>query len=111
MTTVRYEAPQINLELTKDDIHRRYQDIALLIFQEQQNNKDVINYLTIGTSRRTVEYSNYGNDPVIIRRSQQQSSTPAMTTAIAVTQSDRRNISTQILKLYRKPSRENCTII
>lgn len=33
MTTVRYEAPQINLELTKDDIHQRYQDIALLIFQ------------------------------------------------------------------------------
>ncbi|KAK0159678.1 hypothetical protein PV327_010771 [Microctonus hyperodae] len=110
MTTDDYEAPQINLELTKEDIHRRYQDTALLIFQEQQNNKDVINYLTIGTSRRTVEYSNYGNDPVIIRRSQQQSSTP-VTTVVAVTQSDRRNISTQILKLYRKPSRENCTII
>lgn len=35
------------------------------MFQEQKNRNN--NFLSFGTSRRTIEYSNFGNDPVIIK--------------------------------------------
>lgn len=59
---------------------------------------DTMNYVTIGSSRRTVEYSNYGNQPVIVRRP----------TAI-VPQDSEDIITKNLLKLYKKP-RDNCTI-
>lgn len=57
-----------------------------------------MNYLTFGTSRRTMEYSNYGNHPVIVRRP----------TGSLTTHNDE-NISSQILRIYRKP-RDSCAI-
>ncbi|OAD62136.1 hypothetical protein WN48_07247 [Eufriesea mexicana] len=97
--TDRYESPEVKIVLTKEEIHKRYQDAALTIFQEQQSKKEeVVNYLTFGTSRRTMEYSNYGNHPVIVRRP----------TGSLVTRNDS-TISSQILRIYRKP-RDSCAI-
>lgn len=31
--TARYESPDVNIELTNEDIHRRYQDTAMVIFK------------------------------------------------------------------------------
>ncbi|CAD1476259.1 unnamed protein product, partial [Heterotrigona itama] len=68
---------------------------------EQQDKEEVVNYLTFGTSRRTMEYSSYGNHPVIVRR-------PA---GSLVTRSNSNNstISSQILRIYQKP-RDSCAI-
>ncbi|XP_043491928.1 putative uncharacterized protein BRD3OS [Polistes fuscatus] len=95
--TTRYEPPDHDHVLTKEDIRRRYQDTALVIFKEQQNKKEVVNYLSFGTSRRTMEYSNYGNQPVIIRRPHEASDVVNDT------------LPRRILRMYRKP-RENCSI-
>lgn len=94
--TERYESPEIKIVLSKEEIHKRYQDISLIIFKEQS--KREVNYLTFGTSRRTMEYSNYGNHPVIVRRP----------TGSLTTRNDE-NISSQILRIYRKP-RDSCAI-
>ncbi|CAK9812823.1 hypothetical protein ANTQUA_LOCUS7413 [Anthophora quadrimaculata] len=96
--TERYESPEVKIALTNDEIHKRYQDTSLTIFKEQQGKREVINYLTFGTSRRTMEYSNYGNQPVIVRR-------PAGSLAT----DNAGDISSQILRIYRKP-RESCII-
>ncbi|KAL2727063.1 uncharacterized protein V1478_007341 [Vespula squamosa] len=93
--TTRYEPPEHDLVLTKEDIRKRYQDTALVIFKEQQNRKEV-NYLSFGASRRTMEYSNYGNQPVIIRRPLEVSDVNDP-------------LPLRILRMYRKPH-ENCTI-
>ncbi|XP_031840715.1 uncharacterized protein LOC116430554 [Nomia melanderi] len=95
--TERYESPEVNVALTKEEIHKRYQDAALVIHKEQQTTREVVNYLTFGTSRRTMEYSNYGNQPVIVRR-------PAGSLAVQST-----GVSSQILRIYRKP-RDSCVI-
>ncbi|XP_076292985.1 uncharacterized protein LOC143215089 [Lasioglossum baleicum] len=96
--TDRYESPEVNVALTAEEIHKRYQDTALIIHKEQQSKRDVVNYLTFGTSRRTMEYSNYGNQPVIVRR-------PAGSLAIQSTT----DMSSQLMRLYRKPH-ESCVI-
>ncbi|CAL7947905.1 unnamed protein product [Xylocopa violacea] len=96
--TERYEPPEEKAVLTKEEIHKRYQDTALIIFKEQQSKKEVVNYLTFGTSRRTMEYSNYGNQPVIVRRP----------TGSLATRNDG-TVSSQILRIYRKP-RDSCAI-
>ncbi|XP_043254249.1 putative uncharacterized protein BRD3OS [Colletes gigas] len=96
--TERYEPPEARVALTKEEIHNRYQDTALVIFKEQQSKREVVNYLTFGTSRRTMEYSSYGNQPVIVRR-------PAGPLAVQNTE----DLSSQILRIYRKP-RDSCVI-
>ncbi|XP_076627054.1 uncharacterized protein BRD3OS isoform X2 [Colletes latitarsis] len=96
--TERYEPPEARVALTKEEIHNRYQDTALVIFKEQQNKGETVNYLTFGTSRRTMEYSSYGNQPVIVRR-------PAGSLAVQNTE----DLSSQILRIYRKP-RDSCVI-
>lgn len=95
--TARYEPPEEVVPLTKEDIHRRYQDAALVIFKEQQSSVKDTNYLTFGSSRRTMEYSSYGNQPVIIRR-------PAEALKRTGT-----NVSSQILRISRKPH-DSCLI-
>ncbi|XP_078045838.1 uncharacterized protein LOC144474625 [Augochlora pura] len=96
--TDRYESPEVNIALTKEEIHNRYQDAALIIHKEQQSKRDAVNYLTFGTSRRTMEYSSYGNQPVIVRR-------PAGSMAVQSTS----DVSSQLMRIYRKP-RESCVI-
>ncbi|XP_076183096.1 uncharacterized protein BRD3OS [Ptiloglossa arizonensis] len=96
--TERYESPEASVALTKEEIHNRYQDTALVIFKEQQSKKEVSNYLTFGISRRTMEYSSYGNQPVIVRR-------PTGTLTIR----DAEDLSSQMLRIYRKP-RDGCVI-
>ncbi|KAK2584762.1 hypothetical protein KPH14_007087 [Odynerus spinipes] len=93
--TTHYESPDHDRALTKEDIRKRYQDTALVIFKEHQSKKDV-NYLSFGASRRTMEYSNYGNQPVIIRRPLETSDTNG-------------GLPLRILRMYRKP-RESCAI-
>lgn len=66
-----------------------------LLLQEHQSKKEV-NYLSFGASRRTMEYSNYGNQPVIIRRPLEVSDVNDP-------------LPLRILRMYRKPH-ENCTI-
>ncbi|GAB1859565.1 hypothetical protein CAJAP_00644 [Camponotus japonicus] len=64
-----YESPEVTIDLSKEEIHKRYQDAAKVIFNEQQNRKKKVgSYLSFGSSRRTIEYSNNGNHPVIIRK-------------------------------------------
>ncbi|XP_012524654.1 uncharacterized protein LOC105830063 [Monomorium pharaonis] len=66
---VPYKSPEVNTTLSKEEIHKRFQDTAKIIFQEEQDRKkELVNYLSIGNSRKTIVYSNNGNDPVIIRR-------------------------------------------
>lgn len=96
--TERYESPEVNIVLTKEEIHKRYQDASLVIFKDQQDKKEAANYLTFGTSRRTMEYSSYGNQPVVVRRP----------TGSLVTHNDQ-NLSSQMLRIYRKP-RDSCVI-
>ncbi|CAD6230264.1 GSCOCG00006729001-RA-CDS [Cotesia congregata] len=60
-----YLPPDHDDFLTPEQIKLRYQDTSLIIFKEQRNRNN--NYLSFGTSRRTIEYSNFGNDPVIIK--------------------------------------------
>ncbi|XP_012176180.1 uncharacterized protein LOC126916795 [Bombus affinis] len=96
--TERYVSPEVKAVVTKEEIHKRYQDAALIIFKEQQSKKELVNYLTFGTSRRTMEYSSYGNHPVIVRR-------PVGSLA---TRNDS-TISSQISRIYRKP-RDSCAI-
>lgn len=93
--TTRYESPDHDRVLTNEDIRKRYQDTALVIFKEQQSRKEV-NYLSFGASRRTMEYSNYGNQPVIIRRPLE-------------TSDGNDNLPLRVLRMYRKP-RESCAI-
>ncbi|KAG7188047.1 hypothetical protein KM043_013213 [Ampulex compressa] len=95
--TARYEPPDHTAVLTREDIRRRYQDTSLLIFNEQQNRKETINYLSFGSSRRTMEYSSNGNQPVIVRRP-----TDSLT-------NQNRHFSSQISKIYQKP-RESCVV-
>ncbi|XP_053987119.1 uncharacterized protein LOC128891607 [Hylaeus anthracinus] len=95
--TERYKPPEASVALTKEEIHNRYQDAALVIFKEQSK-KEIVNYLTFGTSRRTMEYSSYGNQPVIVRRP---------TEALAIRNVE--DLSSQILRIYRKP-RDSCVI-
>lgn len=55
--------------LTEDEIKRRYQDTALVIFKEQQQKlKDGSGYLQYGTNRKGAMYSNYGNNAVVVHR-------------------------------------------
>ncbi|XP_029037198.1 uncharacterized protein LOC117605264 [Osmia lignaria lignaria] len=96
--TERYESPEVTTILTKAQIHERYQDTALVIFKEQQSKREAMNYLTIGTSRRTMEYSSYGNQPVVVRR-------PTGT----LVHHNEQNLSSQILRIYQKP-RDSCVI-
>ncbi|KYN07191.1 PREDICTED: uncharacterized protein LOC108782389 [Cyphomyrmex costatus] len=68
--TACYESPEVIIVLSKEEIHKRYQDTAMIIFKEQQSReKEIVSYLSFGNSRRTMEYSNNGNHPVIIRKS------------------------------------------
>ncbi|XP_033322048.2 uncharacterized protein LOC117218083 [Megalopta genalis] len=97
--TDRYVSPEVNIELTKEEIHNRYQDAALVIHKEQQSKKDAANYLTFGSSRRTMEYSSYGNQPVIVRRP----------TGAALAVQSTSDVSSQLMRIYRKP-RESCVI-
>ncbi|XP_018315770.1 uncharacterized protein [Mycetomoellerius zeteki] len=69
--TACYESPEVIIVLSKEEIHKRYQDTAMIIFKEQQSKKkEIVSYLSFGNSRRTMEYSNNGNHPVIIRKSE-----------------------------------------
>ncbi|KZC08227.1 PREDICTED: uncharacterized protein LOC107186424 [Dufourea novaeangliae] len=96
--TERYESPEVTIALTKEEIHNRYQDTALVIHKDQQDKKEVVSYLTFGSSRRTMEYSSYGNQPVIVRR-------PVGSLSVQST----RDFSSQMLRIYRKP-RDSCVI-
>ncbi|XP_024943944.1 uncharacterized protein LOC107270969 [Cephus cinctus] len=96
--TARYEPPDDGNVLTNEQIRRRYQDTSLVIFKEQQNKKEVVNYLSFGTSRRTMEYSNFGNQPVIVRR-------PVGSPGHGEIQD-----TSQVRRIYRKPQ-ETCTIV
>ncbi|XP_011687945.1 PREDICTED: uncharacterized protein LOC105450046 [Wasmannia auropunctata] len=67
--TACYESPEVTIVLSKEEIHKRYQDTAMIIFKEEQGRKkEIVSYLSFGNSRRTMEYSNNGNHPVIIRK-------------------------------------------
>lgn len=37
-------------------------------FQEHKNRPQLYNYLSFGPSRKTMEYSNHGNDPVVVKK-------------------------------------------
>ncbi|KAH0557275.1 hypothetical protein KQX54_002675 [Cotesia glomerata] len=54
-----YLPPDHDDFLTPEQIKLRYQDTSLIIFKEQRNRNR--NYLSFGTSRRTIEYSNFGS--------------------------------------------------
>lgn len=64
--STHYESPEVKIVLSKEEIHKRYEDTAKIIFNEQSRKKKV-SYLSFGSSRRTIEYSSNGNHPVIIR--------------------------------------------
>ncbi|XP_017882451.1 putative uncharacterized protein BRD3OS [Ceratina calcarata] len=98
--TEHYESPEVKPLLTKEDIRERYQDTSLVIFKEQQNKKEIVNYLTFGTSRRTMEYSSYGNQPVIVRR-------PAG--SLTIRNDGIARFSEMLTSMHRKP-RDSCTI-
>ncbi|KAL0124649.1 hypothetical protein PUN28_006482 [Cardiocondyla obscurior] len=67
--TACYVSPEVTIVLSKEEIHKRYQDTAKIIFQEgQSRKKEIDSYLSFGNSRRTMEYSNNGNQPVIVRK-------------------------------------------
>ncbi|XP_029677711.1 uncharacterized protein LOC115244295 [Formica exsecta] len=96
--STHYESPEVTIVLSKEEIHKRYQDTAMVIFNEQQSRKKkVVSYLTFGSSRRTIEYSSNGNHPIIIRK-------PA---GSVITQNT--PLSLQIPREYHKPS-ERCAI-
>lgn len=93
-----YESPEVTIVLSNEEIHKRYEDAAMVIFNEQQSQKKkVVNYLSFGSSRRTIEYSNNGNHPIIIRK-------PA---GSMITQNT--HLSLQISREYCK-STERCVI-
>lgn len=93
-----YESPEVTIVLSNEEIHKRYEDAAMVIFNEQQSQKKkVVNYLSFGSSRRTIEYSNNGNHPIIIRK-------PA---GSMITQNT--HLSLQISREYYK-STERCVI-
>nr|CAD7421859.1 unnamed protein product [Timema poppensis] len=52
--------------LCSEEVKRRYQDTALVIFKEQQRLVKNSGYLTYGSNRRTLFYTNYGNAPVLV---------------------------------------------
>ncbi|EZA54305.1 hypothetical protein DMN91_006498 [Ooceraea biroi] len=96
--TARYKSPEVAINLTKEEIQKRYQDTAMIIFKEEQRRKqEVINYLSFGNSRRTTEYSSNGNHPVIIRKP-----------AGSIIMQDI-HLSSQILREHRKPE-EKCAV-
>ncbi|CAL1681838.1 unnamed protein product [Lasius platythorax] len=95
--STHYESPEVTIVLSKEEIHKRYEDAAMVIFNEQQNKKKKVSYLSFGSSRRTIEYSSNGNHPVIIRK-------PA---GPMITQNT--HLSLQISREYHKPS-ERCAI-
>ncbi|XP_020707353.2 uncharacterized protein LOC110116933 [Athalia rosae] len=65
--TARYECP--DHEIGVRDVRKRYQDTALVIFREQLNRPERQgNYVSFGPSRKTMEYSNNGNDVVVVKK-------------------------------------------
>jgi len=67
--TACYVSPEVTIVLSQEEIRKRYQDTAMIIFKEEQDReKNLVSYLSFGNSRRTIEYSNNGNHPVIIRK-------------------------------------------
>ncbi|KYN15512.1 PREDICTED: uncharacterized protein LOC108764954 isoform X3 [Trachymyrmex cornetzi] len=96
--TACYESPEVVIVLSKEEIHKRYQDTATIIFKEQQSRKkEIVSYLSFGNSRRTMEYSNNGNHPIIIRK-------PTESTIMQNT-----NFSSRTSIEYHKPD-ERCAI-
>ncbi|KAL6255073.1 hypothetical protein P5V15_013407 [Pogonomyrmex californicus] len=96
--TAHYESPEVIIVLSKEEIHKRYQDTALIIFKEEQSRKkEVVSYLSFGNSRRTMEYSRNGNHPVIIHKS----------TDSVITQNS--HLPLRMSKEYLKPD-ERCAI-
>ena len=63
----------------------------------RESERENSTYLNFNVNKKTMSYSNNGNDPVIIRKKSQTVSTIDS------------NISTRILSVYRKP-REYCTL-
>ncbi|KAK3878457.1 hypothetical protein Pcinc_016905 [Petrolisthes cinctipes] len=59
------------------DIKKRYKDTALLLFKERQDYDSPRNYLSYGT-RRASSISQYGNTPIVIRRSRSSNGGLAM---------------------------------
>ena len=53
-------------------IHTRYEDIALVIFRQEQKKKDLgsspTGYLTFGESSKHYAYTKYGNKSVTVKR-------------------------------------------
>ncbi|XP_011879925.1 PREDICTED: uncharacterized protein LOC105568680 [Vollenhovia emeryi] len=67
--TACYVSPEVTIVLSQEEIRKRYQDTALIIFKEEQGRKKkIVSYLSFGNSRRTMEYSNNGNHPVVVRK-------------------------------------------
>ncbi|XP_034952270.1 uncharacterized protein [Chelonus insularis] len=95
--TGNYVSPEDNCELTNDQIYLRYQDTALVIFKEHRNVQNITNFLTFGNSRKTLVYSNNGNQPIILRR------------PFEVNERSNRNLKSQLLTIYYRSSK-NCTI-
>ncbi|TGZ54768.1 uncharacterized protein [Temnothorax longispinosus] len=96
--TACYVSPEVTIVLSKEEIHRRYQDTAMTIFKEEQGRKKKIaSYLSFGNSRRTMEYSNNGNHPVIVRKPVDS----------GITQNA--HLSSRMSIEYRKPG-ERCAI-
>ncbi|XP_011170996.1 uncharacterized protein LOC105203793 [Solenopsis invicta] len=96
--TACYKSPEVTIVLSKEEIRKRYQDSAMIIFKEEQDRKkESVSYLSFGNSRRTMEYSNNGNYPVIVRKP-----TDPVITRNA-------HLSSQMSLEYRKPN-DRCAI-
>ncbi|XP_011506199.1 PREDICTED: uncharacterized protein LOC105368776 [Ceratosolen solmsi marchali] len=104
-----YEPPDDIVALDRGEIRRRYRDTALVIFKEQQLHQSRRNetsegksrsYLSFGVNRRTVTYTNNGNEAVVVHRT---------TLKAAIEAQENLRLSSRLLRMYRKP-RESCTI-
>lgn len=78
-------------------IKKRYKDTALILFKENLDDGTLRNYLTFGT-RRSSSVSQYGNTPVVIRRS--RSSNGELTTVVE-----------QVSALQGRSTRSNYTLL
>ncbi|MPC22194.1 hypothetical protein E2C01_015206 [Portunus trituberculatus] len=78
-------------------IKKRYKDTALILFKEDLDDGSLRNYLTFGT-RRSSSVSQYGNTPVVIRRS--RSSNGELTTVVE-----------QVSALQGRSTRSNYTLL
>lgn len=78
-------------------IKKRYKDTALILFKEDLDDGTLRNYLTFGT-RRSSSVSQYGNTPVVIRRS--RSSNGELTTVVE-----------QVSALQGRSTRSNYTLL